>query len=75
VSEQLSQSLANQVLEGALLVCGLEVDETRVSRVGPLVAVLLNDGERITAQVEPETEPFLVARIVEQEPEEEHVNH
>jgi len=44
-----------------LSVCGLAVDEARGTHLEPLVASLIADGERLTAQIDREAEPHFIA--------------
>ena len=44
-----------------LSVCGFAVDEARAIHLEPLVASLIADGERLTAQIDREAEPYFIA--------------
>ncbi len=58
---------SGQLLAVALAVYGLSIDESRRSRLEPLMLSLLSDGTRLNDVIPIEVEPMPVARLESEE--------
>jgi hypothetical protein len=57
-----------------LSACGLAVDGVRLTRLEPLIASLLADGERMIEYIDLDTQPFFIARLAGSKCQESHAD-